>query len=170
MMTGVSGDVQVFVATYADETSAQGALETLRRMDRDGVIELVDAAAVVKRPDGKVAITETADPSTKKWALRGAVAGGVLGLVFPPSLLVSAAVGAGGGGLWGKLRDKGFDDSELRRVGESLPPGGSAIVAIAEDKVVQRLRHDLEAYEQLNTFALTAEQAAVITAHVEPDT
>jgi uncharacterized membrane protein len=170
MMTGLSGDVQVFVATYADETSAQGALETLRRMDRDGVIELVDAAAVVKRPDGKVAITETADPSTKKWALCGAVAGGVLGLVFPPSLLVSAAVGAGGGGLWGKLRDKGFDDSELRRVGESLPPGGSAIVAIAEDKVVQRLRHDLEAYEQLNTYALTAEQAAVITAHVDPDT
>ena len=160
-------EVQVFVATYSDEAGAKGALDTLRSMDRDDVIELIDAAAVVKRADGKVVVTETADPSTKKWAIRGAVAGGVIGLVFPPSLLVSAAVGAGGGGLWGKLRDKGFDDAELRRVGESLAPGASAIVAVAEDKVVDRLRHDLAAYEQLSTYALTADQAAVITARTD---
>jgi uncharacterized membrane protein len=156
--------VQVFVATYPDEATASAALDQLRRMDKDEVLDLVDAAAVVKRPDGKVHITETADPSTKRWAVRGAVAGGVVGLLFPPSLLVTAAIGAGGGGLWGKLRDKGFDDSELRRVGESLPPGGSAVIAVAEDRVVERLRRELAAYEQLQTYALTADQAAVITA------
>jgi uncharacterized membrane protein len=161
-------DVQVFVATFADETHATDALKTLRQMDKDDVIELIDAAAVVRRADGKVELTETADPSTKTWAIRGAVAGGVLGLVFPPSLLVSAAIGAGGGGLWGKLRDKGFDDSELRRVGESLPPGGSAVIALAEDKVVERLRHDLAAYQELGSYALSAEEVAILTAEVDP--
>jgi uncharacterized membrane protein len=38
-----------------------------------------------------------------------------------------------GGGVWGKVRDKGFKDEDLRSIGESLPPGSSAIIAVAED-------------------------------------
>ena len=47
---------------------------------------------------GVVKFEETGDPSGKKWAKRGAIAGGVVGLIFPPSIILSAAVGAGATG------------------------------------------------------------------------
>lgn len=160
----MSENVQVFVARFPDEQQAGEALKTLRRMHDEHVIELIDAAAIVRRADGKVTYTETGDPSTKKWAARGAVVGGLLGVIFPPSILVSAAIGAGGGGLWGKLRDAGFDDTELKRVGEDLSPGESAIIAVAEDRVIERLERDLAEYRNLARFALSADAAAIISA------
>jgi len=161
-------NVQVFVAAFDDETQAADTLKQFRTMDRDGSLDLIDAAVVIRRPDGKVTFTETADPSGKTWAKRGIVAGGLVGLIFPPSILVSVAVGGVGGGIWGKLRDKGFDDEELKRVGESLPPGGSAVIAIAEDRVVEQLERGIAGYTSLAKHALSAEAAAVIVA-VEPD-
>ena len=160
--------VQIFVAAFDNETQAGQALKDFQTMDREGSIDLIDAAVVVHTLDGKVKFEETADPSGKTWAKRGIVAGGLVGLIFPPSILVSAAVGGVGGGIWGKLRDKGFDDEELKRVGESLPPGGSAVIAIAEDRVVEQLERGIAGYTSLAKHALSAEAAAVIVA-VEPD-
>lgn len=159
-----NSSVQVFVATFADEKKAGEVLKDLKRMNREGTLDLIDAAAVVKKADGKVHYEESADPDAKKWATRGAVAGGLVGLIFPPSILVSAVVGGAGGGIWGKIRDKGFDDAELKRVGESLPPGGSAVIAIAEDRVIQQLQRGIADYEKLAQYALSAEAAAIITA------
>ncbi len=161
-------NVQVFVAAFDDETQAADTLKQFRTMDRDGSLDLIDAAVVIRRPDGKVTFTETADPSGKTWAKRGIVAGGLVGLIFPPSILVSAAVGGVGGGIWGKVRDKGFDDEDLKRVGESLPPGGSAVIAIAEDRVVEQLERGIAGYTSLAKHALSAEAAAVIVAE-DPD-
>jgi uncharacterized membrane protein len=157
-------NVQVFVAAFDDETQAADTLKQFRAMDRDGSLRLIDAAVVIRRPDGKVTFTETADPSGKTWAKRGLIAGGLVGIIFPPSILVSAAVGGVGGGIWGKVRDKGFDDAELKRVGESLPPGGSAVIAIAEDRVVEQLERGIAGYTKLAKHALSAEAAAVIVA------
>src|SRR4051812_39496896 len=165
----MAGSVQVFVASFATEGEAGETLTKLRAMDRDGTLELVDAAAVVKSAEGKVSFVETADPSGKKWAKRGVIAGGLVGLIFPPSILVSAAVGGAGGGLWGKIRDKGFDDAELRRVGDSLAPGGSAIIAIAEDRVIAQLQQGIDSYENLASYALSADAAALITVHSDDE-
>ena len=45
-------------------------------MDRGGSIDLIDAAIVVHGIDGKVRFEETADPSGKKLAKRGAAISG----------------------------------------------------------------------------------------------
>lgn len=156
--------IEVFVATFGTEDEAGEALKDFRAMDREGSIDLIDAAVVVRRADGKVTFQETADPSGKTWAKRGAVAGGIVGLIFPPSLLVSAAVGAAGGGIWGKLRDKGFQDSDLRAVGDSLEPGTSAIIAVAEDRMIERLQAGLQGYRNLARHAVSAEAAAAVIA------
>ena len=162
--------VEVFIAAFDNEEQAGTALRDLRAMDSEGSIELIDAAVIVRRADGKVRFEETADPSGRKWAKRGAIAGGLVGLIFPPSLLVTAAVGAAGGGIWGKLRDKGLQDSDLEGIGQSLEPGNSAIIAIAEDRMIERLQRGMEGYRQLVRHALSAEAAATIVAEEEQDT
>ena len=161
--------VQVFVAAFDNETQAGVALKDFRAMDREGSIDLIDGVVVVHGADGRVRFEETADPGGKTWAKRGAIAGGLVGLIFPPSILVGAAVGAAGGGIWGKVRDKGFKDEDLKAIGESLDPGTSAIIAIAEDKVLERLETGLEGYNTIARHALSAEAAATITAEVEAE-
>jgi len=42
------------------------------------------------------------------------------------------------------VRDKGFPDEELKRIGESIPPGSSAIVAVAEDRLLENLERGIE--------------------------
>lgn len=161
--------VEVFIAAFDTEGQAGDALADLRAMDREGSIELIDAAVIVRQADGKVRFDETADPSVRKWAKRGAIAGGLVGLIFPPSLLVAAGVGAAGGGIWGKMRDEGLQDSDLQAIGKSLEPGHSAIIAIAEDRMIERLQRGLEGYQQLARHTLSAEAAAVIVADAEQD-
>src|SRR6188472_414936 len=140
---GSTATMELFVATYGTEEAAGAALKDYQAAERAGSIELIDAAVIVHTADGKVKFEETADPSGKKWAKRGAIAGGVVGLIFPPSIIVSAAVGGGAGGIWGKIRDKGFKDEDLRELGETLPPGSSAIIVIAEDRMIEQLERGL---------------------------
>ena len=161
--------LEVFVAAFGSEEEAGAALKDFKAMDREGSIELIDAAAIVHGADGKVRFEETADPSGKKWAKRGAIAGGVVGLIFPPSILAGAAVGAGAGGIWGKVRDKGIPDEELRRIGESIPPGGSAIIAVAEDRTLERLERGIEGYERISRHALNADASAELIAEMEAE-
>jgi uncharacterized membrane protein len=156
--------IQVFIAVYDDEVGAKQSLKDFQVMDREGSIELIDAAVIVRGLDGKVKFEETADPSGKKWAKRGAIAGGIVGLIFPPSLLAGAVVGGGAGGIWGKVRDKGIKDEDLKAIGESMDPGTSAIIAVAEDRVIERLQKGLEGYERISRHAVSAEAAVAITA------
>src|SRR6478735_9476996 len=164
-----TANIEVFVAAFDSESEAGEALKDFKTMDREGSIELIDAAAIVHRADGKVHFEETADPSGKKWAKRGAIAGGLVGLIFPPTIIAGAAVGGAGGGIWGKLRDKGIKDEDLRQIGESIPEGSSAIVAVAEDRVVERLERGIEGYERIAKHALNAEASAALVAEMESE-
>src|SRR3954452_15083806 len=156
--------VEVFVATYDTEDGAAAASKSFQAAQRDGAIDLIDAAVIVHTADGSVKIEETADPSGKKWAKRGAIAGGVVRLIFPPSLIVSAAVGGGAGGIWGKIRDKGFKDEDLKAAGEDMEPGTSAIIAIDEDRMIERLEQGIEGYDRIAKHAVSAEAAVAIVA------
>jgi uncharacterized membrane protein len=157
----------MFVAAFGSEDEAGAALKDFQAMDREGSIDLIDAVVIVHAADGKVRFEETADPSGKKWAKRGAIAGGLVGLIFPPSIIGAAAVGAAGGGIWGKVRDKGFSDDDLKQIGESIPQGSSAIIAVAEDRVVERLERGIEGYRKISRHALSADASAQVIAEVE---
>ncbi|HTY96751.1 MAG TPA: DUF1269 domain-containing protein [Solirubrobacteraceae bacterium] len=164
-----TSNLEVFVAAFSSEDEAGATLKDFRAMHREGDIDLIDAAVIVHTAEGKVHFHETADPGAKRWAARGAIAGGLIGLIFPPSILAGAAVGAAGGGIWGKVRDKGFSDEDLRAIGESIPPGSSAIIAVAEDRVLETLQRGIEGYRKIERRALDADASAQIVAAVEEE-
>ena len=99
-------------------------LAQLKQMDKDGTVDIIDAAVMVKAEDGrKLKVNETAEVTAKKGGVRGALVGGVQGIIFPPSILPMAAVGADAGADGGHFTDQGFDNDVLKEIGEILPPG-----------------------------------------------
>jgi uncharacterized membrane protein len=57
--------------------------------------------------------------------------GAALGLIFPPSVLVSGLVGAGAGALIGHLQG-GMSRSDLKEVGETLEESEAALIVVGE--------------------------------------
>ncbi len=160
--------ISVIAAFYADETRAGDVLAQLKRMENDGTIDIMDAAVMVRDADGRrVKINETAELTPKKGAGRGAVVGGIIGIIFPPSILATAAIGAAAGAALGHFTDQGFHNNLLKEIGENLPPGGSAVLAIVEETWMGNIETALEGYVDLAKYALDAEAAAKLTAEFE---
>ena len=63
------------------------------------------------------------------------------------------------GGLVAKLRDSGFSDARLEAIGEGMPPGSSAIVAVVEHKWVEQVEKAL--------FGQFWKQAAVVAGQAD---
>jgi uncharacterized membrane protein len=116
------------VLTFDDTHQAGEAFEALKKAQSSGYLKIDDAAVIVKQESGKVDIKNQLDTGVKK----GAVAGGLLGLllasVFFP--LAGLAIGAIGGALVGKALDLGVDQKFVRDVTETLTPGTSALFVI----------------------------------------
>jgi uncharacterized membrane protein len=125
--------VDVIVAAFPDEQGGKMALQRLQQAKKDGLVEIKDAAVLRRGDDNKLHIADEGDKGTGKGALIGGVAGAAVGILAGP-IGWAALGGAAIGGLAGKLHDGGFDDSRLKRVGDSLKPGSSAMVAVIEER------------------------------------
>lgn len=137
--------VELIVAAFTDENGADRALDQLKQAKKEKLIGIRDAAVIRRDVNDKLHITETADMSGKKGAGIGAIVGGAIGILFPPSLLAAGAAGAVVGGLAARLHDAGFPDERLKEIGQALKPGTSAIVAVVEHQWVAELQQELAA-------------------------
>ena len=161
----MSKQLVLLAAKYADEDRAKTIVDMLDQMDKAGTIDLSDAATVTKGADGKLQITETRELTGKEGAKRGAIAAGVVGLLFPPALIASAVVGGGLGAAWGKLRDTGLKSKQIEEMGEKLEPGNAAVVALVSEASVEPLKKAMQGYDgELLTHAFSASESESIEA------
>jgi uncharacterized membrane protein len=134
---------EMLIIAYPNETEADQVLKALQQLNHEHLVQLKNSAVVVREKSGKISWNETRDFDAKQGAIVGALAGGLVGKLTGGSLLGEAALGALGGVAASKILDLGFDDDLLRQVGTNLPPGSSAIVAVAHfehtDQALQTL-------------------------------
>ncbi|MBV9327832.1 MAG: DUF1269 domain-containing protein [Chloroflexi bacterium] len=157
--------LELLAAVYADQDRAQTICDMLEQMHRATTITMDDAAIVTKGADGKLQIHETREVTTAKGAKRGAIAAGLFGLVFPPSLIVSAVAGGAVGALWGKLRDTGIKTKSIKDLGERLEPGKAAVVALVDQASVPATEKALQGYDgELIRQSFTAKETAEVQA------
>src|SRR5690349_7899204 len=123
----------VILAVYTSEAQAKEALNQIEEMKKQGTIDLIEGATVTKDDKGKVHVIDTADVGTKKGTTRGAVIGGIVGLIFPPTIIAGALGGGVVGALYGHFRDKGFSNKELEQAGAELEPGQTGVIAVVVD-------------------------------------
>ena len=123
---------------------AQEALLAAMRLVGRKQLQLEDAA-IVTRVGSRVRIQQTRDINPGQGAIGGAWIGTLAGL-FVAQPFLGAALGAAAGGLFGKLRDHGIDDGEMKRLGEELADGEAALFLLVEDC------HQLRALHEVSRF------------------
>jgi uncharacterized membrane protein len=137
------GAYTLFVADFADTDTAWKAYEELKSLE-DGRHVAIDGVVVVKREgDGGLEVQKATDHSTKRGLTWGLVGGAVLGVIFPPSILGSAAVLGAGGAAVGKARELHHRKELADQLESSIAPGHSGIVALVSDPGAVQIRKAL---------------------------
>src|SRR3954452_15876240 len=94
----------MYAGAYDDVDDAKADLGELKELHREHLVGTYDAAVLTKNEKGKVKIVDKTEKPTQHGGWAGLAVGAAVGLIFPPSILVSGAIGAGAGALLGQLR------------------------------------------------------------------
>ena len=130
---------------FKDEFTADVVILELRKLQKEHLIDLEDAAIVIRNKDGKVKIKQTQE-LTAEGALSGGFWGLLFGFIFFNPLL-GWAVGAIAGGISGALTDIGIDDNFIREVGSTIEPSTSAIFVLVRSATPDKVLEDLSRFE-----------------------
>ena len=132
---------ELVVIGYDDEHKAEEVRLTLLKLQQQYLIDLEDAVVATKNADGKVRLNQAVSlPAVG--AVQGTFWGTLIGMLFLSPLL-GAAIGAGAGAISGALTDLGIDDNFMKKLGEELSPGSSALFILVRkatpDKVLAEI-------------------------------
>src|SRR5215475_14974699 len=100
------GAYTLIVADFSTTDLAWQAYEALEAVEDGRTVEIEGVIVVKRTAEGELEIQKATDHSTKSGLKWGVVGGIALGVIFPPSILGSAALGGSAGALVGKLRQR----------------------------------------------------------------
>jgi uncharacterized membrane protein len=123
---------------FESADGARGALDVLQRLQKEELIQIVDAAIVTWPQGRRKPKTEQLRSLAGVGALGGSFWGLLFGLLFFVPLL-GMAVGAAVGALTASMADVGIDDGFIRRVREEVTEGTSALFVMSGNVVADRV-------------------------------
>jgi uncharacterized membrane protein len=148
---------ELMVLGFENEMEADRFGVKLAKLQKDLIVQLQDAAEVVRDPDGKPHVKHGGS-LVGAGAMGGAFWGMLFGLLFFVPFL-GLAIGAAMGGLFGKLGKTGIDKQVLEQMGDAVPPGKAGwfllIGQMTEDKFLAAVKGTNATLVRSN---LTAEQ------------
>lgn len=132
----------LIVLAFDNEQGATQMRDELIKLQKQQLIELEDAAVVVRPMKGKPKVKQVTSLAGAG-ALGGAFWGMLIGLLFFAPWL-GLAIGAVSGAVAGGLTDIGVDDKFIKEVGDTIEPGNSALFLLVRkatpDKVLEHVK------------------------------
>jgi len=121
----------IVIGSYDNRLRAETDYEHLAKNARELWKERVYALGLVERsPEGKVRVINTLEPDTNIGTISGTVVGGLVGILYPPFVVFTAAAGAGIGRalthLW-----HGVSRRDILELGAAIDTGEGAVLIIA---------------------------------------
>ena len=135
---------QLIVFTYDNQEKATTVLQSVAELSKQHLIEVQDAAVIVKDANGKVKVQQTLESMVKSSNVAsGGFWGLLIGLIFGGPIFM-ALLGMGLSALFGRKLDVGIDNTFIKNVGDDMKPGDSALFLLSNeitvDKVADALR------------------------------
>ena len=124
--------VFIYIGTYPGEAAARDDYDVVKDLHAAGAVGTYDAAVVTKDDAGKVHVNKD-EMATRHGAWGGAAVGAVVGILFPPAIIASAAVGAAVGGVGGHLW-RGMSRADVKELGEIMDAGQAALVIVGREQ------------------------------------
>jgi uncharacterized membrane protein len=148
-------------AALESREEADRAFAVLEDLAREGMVQLDDAAIVVKTSAGKVELHQRRELSAGSGVVAGGVAGVLAGLLLGLPVAATLVGMAAGGGL--TFLDTGIDDSRMKRLGAALRPGQAALCVLVADADWAVLRERMAPFaRELLAVELTPEAEAAL--------
>lgn len=158
------GAYTLLVADFSDSGTAWEAYEALKSVEDGRTVEIEGVIVVSRSAEGKLEVQKATDHSTKSGLKWGVVGGIALGIVFPPSILGSAAVVGSAGAFAGKLRQRHHHAELEQQLENAIPPGHSGLLALVSDPGAVRIRKALERADAIVESAIDKVEADDIKA------
>jgi uncharacterized membrane protein len=137
---------------FNDPDKAEEATVILKDLEKRELIRVMDATWVSWPPGRRGPKTRPLHDLTTIGAVGGGFLGFLLGLIFLAPIL-GIAIGAAGGAAAGRLGDVGINDAFIAEVREKVTPGTSALFALTEEAVVDKVA---EAFSGLHAELVTS--------------
>lgn len=144
---------------------ARQALDLMENLQKQNLIQVLDAAMVTWPEGKKKPKTEQLHSMGGAGALGGAFWGMLFGLLFFIPFL-GMAIGAAIGGLMGHFADYGIDDNFVKSVRDQVTPGTSALFLLSQNAVTDRVLDSMRSLPPFTIIAtnLSKEQEAKLQA------
>src|SRR3984957_13377186 len=152
----------IFIGTYPDEAQAKDDYRVGKDLHSAGAGGTYDAAVVTKAANGKVHVNKD-EMATRHGAWGGAAAGAVVGILFPPSIIGTALVGAAIGGVGGHLW-RGMSRADVKELGDIIDAGQAALIIVGERPIESaiekaQLKADKHVAKELDVSSKDVDQA-----------
>ncbi len=149
---------------FHDPDGAEHALETLKGLAKEHLIDVYDGATLSWEPGAKKPKTKQMHSTSAAGALGGSFWGFLFGLIFFIPL-VGLAVGAAVGAIGGALTNVGIDDEFIAKVRSEITPGTSALFVLTANAVQDKVRAAFTGqHAELISSNLTEEQDKALRA------
>jgi uncharacterized membrane protein len=163
------GAYALVVADFSDIDAAWEAYDELdRAVDAASLkIEIEGVLVLKKGGDGTVEVQKLTDHSTRRGLGWGVVGGVVLGVLFPPTIIGSAAVlGAAGAGIGG-LQKRHHRKELAEELTDAIDPGHSGLVLLVSDPAAVELQKALAKADHIVQKAVDKAAAEEIKAEAK---
>ena len=125
---------KIAIMTFDNEEKAGEVMASVKKLQKDNLVDLKDMVVVVKNQKGKIKVTETADFTKGRGVATGGALGFVIGLMIGGPI-GGALLGGAAGYLAGKKIDLGVSNDKIKSVTDEMVDGSSAIfIQLGSDK------------------------------------
>jgi len=134
-------NTDLIVLTFDSPTGADAMLHTLKDLQADDFIELLEAVVVTKDAKNKVEVRQPLTVTPGKGAAFGAVSGAVIGLLGGPGgAAVGLVSGAVTGGATAAVIEAGIPQADIKSLAvDQLEPGQSALLVYVEEVWIDQI-------------------------------
>ena len=156
------GAHSLIVAQFPTMEDAEAAYQQLQDIERKSPLKIDGVVIASCDAEGKVHLGKVTEHSTKTGLKWGVVGGAILGVIFPPSILASAAVLGTAGAALGKARNVFNRQGLADQLADVMKPNTAGIVALVEDTAVVEIREALDKADRIVEQAIDKQMAAEI--------